>query len=99
MASAPWNGSPSVLLVYQNLEMPQTPNGTAILSLTNQSLNLNNGGTLSLMSGGAPPQFFTVPANTNHPTIVIQNWYANNRPSPTSARTTTPRSSCRSSDL
>src|SRR5258708_14023050 len=78
MASAPWNGSPSVLPVDQNLEMPQTPNGTAILSLTNQSLNLNNGGTLSVMSGWAPPQFLTIPANTNQPTILIQNWNANN---------------------
>ena len=75
--NAAWNGSPSVLLVNQNLAMPQTPNGTTILSSTNQS-SMNNGGTLGLTSGGAPPQFITVPANANQPSILIQNWNANN---------------------
>ncbi len=75
--NASWNGSPSVLLVNQNLAMPQTPNGTTIIASTNRS-TINNGGTLGLTSGGAPPQFLDIPANANQPTILIQNWKSNN---------------------
>ena len=72
-----WNGSPVTLLVNQNVVMPQTPNGTVILGYFNQSTQ-NNGGTLSVTSGGAQPTFLTAQAAALQPNILMQNWIANN---------------------
>jgi hypothetical protein len=75
--NASWNGSPSVLLIYHNLAMPRTPNGTAIVAATNQSPS-NQNGTMRLSSGGAPSKILTIPAKANLPTIFIRNGHSNN---------------------
>jgi hypothetical protein len=75
--NATWNGSPTSLLVSQNIVMPQTPNGTTVFAATNQS-TINNQGQLSLTSGGGAPQFVDVPAFANQPSVLIKNWQANN---------------------
>jgi hypothetical protein len=72
-----WNGWPYTVLVSQNIGMPQTPNGTTVLAATNQATQ-NNQGMLSLTSGGAAPQFLNPAANAFQPTILINNWLANN---------------------
>ncbi|MGH6847565.1 MAG: hypothetical protein ACREC0_09040 [Methylocella sp.] len=75
--NAAWNGSPTQLLVNQNIVMPQTPNGTLILAATNQTKG-NCQGQLSITSGGVAPVFVDLQANANQPTIEINNWKANN---------------------
>ncbi|MBV9762142.1 MAG: hypothetical protein JO340_16380 [Acidobacteriaceae bacterium] len=75
--NAAWNGQPTTLQVNTNISIPQMPNGTAILAATNQSTQ-NNQGQLSITSGGGQPTFLNLQANANQPTIVIQNWNANN---------------------
>jgi len=72
-----WNGSPTTLLTSQNVVMPQTPNGTVIVTLLNQTTG-NNQGQISLTSGGAQPQFITVNAHANQPNALTGNWQANN---------------------
>lgn len=75
--NAAWNGSPTTLQVSQNINMPQTPNGTMILAAQDAATQ-NNQGVLSLTSGGAPPTFLDLQANANQPSIQINNWKANN---------------------
>ncbi|CAM2069756.1 hypothetical protein SCOR_30555 [Sulfidibacter corallicola] len=72
-----WNGQPTSLLKDQNLNMPQTPDGTMILAATNQATE-NNQGTLAITSGGSQPEFPNIPALANEPTIFIENYHANN---------------------
>lgn len=75
--NASWNGAPTTLLTNQNTVMPQTPNGTVVLTLLNQTSG-NNQGQIALTSGGAIPQFITVDAHANQPTAKTANWQANN---------------------
>ena len=75
--NAAWNGSPTTLLVNQNIVIPQMPNGTSIFAGTNQATQ-NNQGQVSLTSGGGQPTFISLNANANQPNILIQNWQANN---------------------
>jgi hypothetical protein len=75
--NASWTGAPTTLQPNNNVNLPQTPNGTAIFAYFNQS-KMNNQGTLSLTSGGSTPQFLPVPALANQPSILINNWQANN---------------------
>ncbi|HYW09549.1 MAG TPA: hypothetical protein VE913_21485 [Longimicrobium sp.] len=77
VTAASWNGQPTVLLANQSASMPQTPNGTTILAATNQA-TLNNAGMLAITSGGAQPQTPTIPALANQPTILTNDWQANN---------------------
>ncbi|MGH8065700.1 MAG: hypothetical protein ACRERE_10810 [Candidatus Entotheonellia bacterium] len=72
-----WNGSPTTLLVNQNVNMSQTTAGTMVFAAINQS-TANNQGQLSLTTGGGNPTFLYPNANANQPTILIQNWQANN---------------------
>ncbi len=72
-----WNGGPLQLLVNQSVTIPQTPNGTTIFAATNQATQ-NNAGQLVLTSGGGAPTTLGVPALSNSPTILINNWQANN---------------------
>lgn len=72
-----WNGSPLTLEVNQNANMPQTPDGTTILSYQNLAAQ-NNHGEISITSGGSTPEFKPVPALTNQPEMLIKNWKANN---------------------
>jgi hypothetical protein len=61
----------------QNANMPQTTNGTMVFSYENVSSE-NNQGTISITSGSAPPTFENVPALANQPSMLINNWHANN---------------------
>jgi hypothetical protein len=72
-----WNGSWITLGQNDSATIPQTPNGTVILVAANVS-TLNNQGELTLSSGGSMPTAVTVPALSSQPTVVIQNWRANN---------------------
>jgi hypothetical protein len=72
-----WNGSWITLGQNDSATIPQTPNGTVILVAANVS-TLNNQGQLTLSSGGSMPTTVTVPALSGQPTVVIQNWRANN---------------------
>jgi len=60
-----------------NVNMPQTPNGSMVFAYQNNT-TMTNQGTLSLTSGGGAPQFLPVPALANQPSILINNWQANN---------------------
>jgi hypothetical protein len=72
-----WNGIPTTLQVNQNVNMPQTANGTMILAAQNNATQ-NNQGVLSITSGGSVPTFLNLQANANQPSIVTNNWKANN---------------------
>jgi hypothetical protein len=72
-----WNGSPITLLVDQNVVMPQTPNGTVVFAYFNQSTQ-NNGGALSVTSGGNVPTTLQVPAGALQASIWMHNWKADN---------------------
>jgi hypothetical protein len=72
-----WDGSPLTLQPSENANMPQTTNGSMVLSYLNLS-KMNNQGTLSVMSGGGEPAFIPVPALNNQPGVLIKNWKGNN---------------------
>jgi hypothetical protein len=74
---ASWDGAPKTLLTSQNANIPQTPNGTMVLAYQNVGRG-NNLGTISITSGGGNPSFHNAPALTNQPSILIDNWQANN---------------------
>ncbi|CAN5688049.1 hypothetical protein BH11PSE6_BH11PSE6_04290 [soil metagenome] len=77
MVNATWNGIGTTIAVNQTLGMPQTPNGTTILGWVNQSTQ-NNAGTLSVTSGGSAPIFPNAPALAAQPSVLTNNWQANN---------------------
>lgn len=72
-----WDGSPLELAVRDSAAMSQTPDGSMILAFQNGS-QMNNAGKLALTSGGSQPQFLVAPALALQPTILIDNWQANN---------------------
>ncbi|QAY75872.1 hypothetical protein [Sphingosinicella sp. BN140058] len=72
-----WNGARIVLQQGQYASMPQTPNGSLILSYLNQAKQ-NNQGELALSSGGGTPQFLPVPALIQMLSLTVNNWQANN---------------------
>ena len=72
-----WDGSPLTLAVNDSANMPQTTNGSMVFAYQN-SATLNNAGTLSLTSGGNVPQSLFAPALANQPSILVNNWQANN---------------------
>jgi hypothetical protein len=74
--SSGWDGSPFVLQPNQTAVMGQTPNGSTIFTYTNLSTQ-NNAGTIEIGSGGQRPTRLSVPALTNQPSFLIQNWAAN----------------------
>ncbi len=74
---AAWDGSPITLLVNQSANMPQTSNGTMIFSYRNVATQ-NNAGTLGVTSGGAAPIFYNNVMPSLQPSIVVNNWNANN---------------------
>lgn len=85
-----WNGAPTVINTNQGLSVQQTPNGTTIFAATNQSTQ-NNAGSVAMTSGGGAPQFIDVPFGANAPTVLMQNWNANNlNVTNVSANNTTP---------
>jgi hypothetical protein len=72
-----WNGSPLILQVNENANMPQTPGGTVILAWQNEATQ-NNLGELAVTSGGGAPVFKYAQALANQPGIWLHNWNANN---------------------
>ena len=85
-----WTGAPQTLAYHDSVTMPQTPDGSMILGYWNTS-GQNNDGTLALTSGGAPPLFLDVPALANQPSLLVQNWKANDlKLTNLSANTATP---------
>jgi hypothetical protein len=72
-----WDGSQITLAQYDNATMPQTANGSMVVAWQNAA-KLNNDGALVLASGGGAPQSFDAPALALAPTILVQNWGANN---------------------
>lgn len=77
LAADNWNGAPLTLAVHDSAIMPQTPDGSMILAFQNAS-TMNNAGKLALTSGGGQPQFLPVPALLQQPSVIINNWQANN---------------------
>lgn len=75
--NAAWNGMGMQLLVNQSAQMPQTPNGTLVFGYFNMATQ-NNPGELSVSSGGGDPTFLPAPALSLRPSILLQNWMANN---------------------
>src|SRR5262245_59283468 len=75
--NANWTGAPTTLMPGNNVNLPQTPNGSVVFAYLNRS-TMSNLGTLSLTSGGSSPQFLPVPALANQPSILVNNWQANN---------------------
>ena len=72
-----WYGSLLELNVSDSANMPQTTNGSMVFMYFNGA-TLNNAGTLSLTSGGNPPQSLYAPALANQPSVLVNNWLANN---------------------
>jgi hypothetical protein len=72
-----WNGARMVLAPDRNANMPQMINGTMVFTYRNMSAQKNQG-DISLTSGGSTLRFYTVPAGTNQPSFLIDNWKANN---------------------
>lgn len=72
-----WDGARLTLAPNQNANMPQTVNGTMVITYQNMSAQ-NNQGDIALTSGGSTPRFYTVPAGANQPSLLIDNWKANN---------------------
>jgi hypothetical protein len=75
--NANWDGSPTTLNPNDNINLPQTTNGSLVLAYQNTSTT-NNNGTLSVTSGGSAPQFLPAPAGLNQPNILVNNWLGNN---------------------
>jgi len=72
-----WDGSPTTLNPNDNVNLPQSTNGSMVLAYENMS-KVNNAGTLSLTSGGGAPVFLTAQALANAPSILVQNWGGSN---------------------
>ena len=72
-----WLGLPLTLGMRDSATMQQTSDGPMILAYRNTS-GMNNAGKLALTSGGSQPQFLSAPALALQPTILINNWRANN---------------------
>ncbi len=70
-----WDGSPMTLAQSESAMMPQTPNGSMVLSWQNTAAQNNDGG-LSLSASG-PPQHLDAPPGVLAPTILVQNWRSN----------------------
>jgi hypothetical protein len=76
-ADSAWDGAPLVLQVNQSAAMPQTPNGSMVLSYINTS-PFNTLGELAMTSGGGAPETLFAQAQATQPGIVVRNWGANN---------------------
>src|ERR1700733_205147 len=76
IANNDWNGSPLTLAQHDSALMPQTANGSMVVAWQNVATQ-NNDGALILTSGGGAPQPFDAPQLALAPTILVQNWGAN----------------------
>jgi hypothetical protein len=71
-----WDGSPLVLSVNDQAQMPQTPDGTMILAAINQ--NAGSQGSLAISSGSVPVTVPPLPAGATAPWVSANNFGANN---------------------
>lgn len=76
-SNSKWDGSPTTLAVHDSAAMPQTTNGSMVFAYQNTA-TLNNAGKLALTSGGSQPTFLTAQALLFQPSILVNNWQANN---------------------
>ena len=72
-----WNGKALILKDGQNVNMPQTPNGSMFFTYLNKSTK-NSQGKLTLSSGGSRPQELIAPQQRTTPCWQHQNWQGNN---------------------
>ena len=72
-----WDGTPTTLNPNDNVNLPQTSDGSLCLAYQNMA-KLNNNGTLSVTSGGGAPTFLTAQGLANAPSILVKNWGGNN---------------------
>src|SRR5881394_3009288 len=72
-----WDGSPTTLAWHESAEMPQTVNGSMIVTWLNIA-EQNNDGTLALSSGANQPEFHDAPAGATEPSVLVQNWKGQN---------------------
>src|ERR1044072_4884268 len=88
--NASWDGSPTTLGWHESAKMPRTADGSMILAWRNLP-TLNNDGMLTLTSGALAPQFLDAPNGALVPSVLVNNWKANNlNLTNTSANTATP---------
>lgn len=76
-SNSKWDGSPTTLAVHDSAAMPQTTNGSMVFAYQNTA-TLNNAGKLALTSGGSQPTFLIAQALLFQPSILVNNWQANN---------------------
>jgi hypothetical protein len=77
VAATPWTGAPATLKQYDQVTMPQTPNGSLVFEYLNVSTQ-SNAGLLNLTSAGSPVTSLQAPALIYRPGILTNNWQANN---------------------
>ncbi len=77
LSTTTWDGSPVTISPPDGVTMPQTTNGSMVLAYQNNA-TMNNNGKLALTSGGSQPIFLSVQALLMQPSILVQNWGANN---------------------
>lgn len=76
-AAAVWDGSPQTILEYQAVEMPATPTCLIVLAAYNTDSRANDG-EIAISSGGSKPTFLELPALTNQPVLVADDYQGNN---------------------
>jgi hypothetical protein len=74
---ANWTGTPTVLKLNDQVNMPQTPNGTVIVAAINQA-TLNNQGQIAITSGGSTVQDPTLDFGATAPWTYSNNYQASN---------------------
>jgi hypothetical protein len=72
-----WDGSPITLNPGDSAGMPQTLDGSMVFAYMNTS-DVNNVGTLALISGSSAPMFLTALPFLNEPSILVNNWQGQN---------------------
>jgi hypothetical protein len=72
-----WTGTPTKLAVNDNVNMPQTPNGTVIVAAINQA-TLNNQGQIAITSGGSTVDDPTLDFGATAPYAYTHNYQASN---------------------
>lgn len=70
-----WDGAPYVVMPRQTAVIPQTPNGSVILTAENLAAQ-NNAGSIMVRSAGGAPVMVTVPALRHQPSFLVQNFAA-----------------------
>ncbi len=72
-----WDGTLIDLQPGETVNLPFTPHGDLLLTISNPDLVAGKG-AFSWSTGGFPPQEIDVPASSLAPTVVLYNWKGNN---------------------